>query len=201
MITSLEDALEAVDRAWATICQECNQVLGSELHYQAMIYHCLRSAGGVPVDQLGMNVRQFFPTVHSELFKTFAMAKAEGYRDGFEPVPDVVIFSQGVMGDWRRRRHDHTIKHMLAVIEIKASERAGTSLSLSEVVRDIHKLAAHRDEARHIGHDFAPIMLVVDSAREARERMKADWVMAAKSEAKANAVQWRYVSPEHCEVT
>jgi hypothetical protein len=49
MITKREDALAAIDKAWPTICEECLSVLGGELHYQAMIYHALRSAGGVPL--------------------------------------------------------------------------------------------------------------------------------------------------------
>jgi hypothetical protein len=200
MIATSQDALDAVDRAWPLICGETLQVLGSELHYQAMIYHCLRAAGGVPVTQLGMNVRQFIPAVQSELFKSFAASKAEGFRTGFEPVPDVVIFSEGVEGDWRRRRHEHTIKHMLAVIEVKASERAGKSLSLDEVVGDIRKLAAHREEVRILGGDFHPIMLVVDSARDAKERMRPESLVVAKDVAVCNAVQWRYVSPVQCEV-
>lgn len=200
MILKVEDALSAIDRAWPVICEECLRVLGSELHYQAMIYHCLRTAGGVPLTQLGMNVRQFIPTVQSELFKGFAASKAEGFQTGFEPVPDVVIFSEGVVGDWRRRRNQHTIAHMLAVIEVKASERAGKSLSLDEVVGDIRKLAAHREEVRHLGGDFRPVILVVDSARDAAERMKESAVAAARNDAQSKEVQWRYVSPMLCEV-
>jgi len=51
------DAKEALMRAWPSIVRECRQVLGSELHYQAMIYHCLRHYGKVPIDQIGMNVK------------------------------------------------------------------------------------------------------------------------------------------------
>lgn len=200
LIATSEQAIAAVDRAWPTICEECVEVLGSELHYQAMIYHALRTAGGVPVTQLGMNVRQFIPNVQSELFKGFAASKSEAFRTGFEPVPDVVIFSRGVGGDWRRRRHEHTVKHMLAVIEVKASERAGKSLSLDEVVGDIRKLAAHREEVLHLGGDFMPIMLVIDSARDASERMSPGALDTAKQAAVSQSVQWRYVSQAVCEV-
>jgi hypothetical protein len=170
-------------------------VLGSELHYQAMIYHTLRTAGGVPVDQLGMNVKQWIPNVQSEFFRRLDLAKKEEFRGGFEPVPDVVIFSPAVEGDWRRRRRDITITCMLAVLEVKASERAGGRLSLAEISNDIHKLTAHREEAQRLGYDFHPVMLVVDSAREESERMRSSAIAAARQIASEADVEWRYLSP------
>lgn len=195
MIASRQDALAAIDRAWTQIRDECLAVLGSELHYQAMIYHALRSTGGVPIDQLGMNVKQWIPEVRSALFRTRDLAKKESFGGGFEPIPDVVIFSPAVGGDWRRRRHSHTITCMLAVLEVKASERLGRRLSLSEVCNDIRKLAAHREEVQHLEHDFHPIMVVIDSARDDAERMRPPDVDAARQVARESNVEWRYVSP------
>lgn len=43
--------------AWPHIITECRQALGSELYYQAVVYHCLRAHGHVPIGQLGMNVK------------------------------------------------------------------------------------------------------------------------------------------------
>jgi hypothetical protein len=103
MIVNQEDARAALASAWPNIRRECLAVLDLELHYQAMIYFALRTAGGVPVTQLGMNVKQWIPDVQSDLFKAFDQAKHESSRGGFEPVPDVVIFSPAVEGDWRRR--------------------------------------------------------------------------------------------------
>lgn len=192
------DALRAIDGAWPQICAECTSVLGSELHYQAMVYHALRSSGRVPADQLGMNVKQWISNVQSELFRRLDLRKREAYRGGFEPIPDIVIFSRAVSGDWRRRRREHTLTCMLAVIEVKASERAGKRLSRAEVCGDVRKLAAHREEVQFIGFDFHPIMLVVDSAREAPERMRSDDISAARALARELEVEWRYVSPEDC---
>ena len=200
MIINREDALTAIDSAWPTICQEGLAVLGSELHYQAMIYHALRSAGGVPLNQLGMNVKQWIPNVRSELFKRFDEAKHEDYRGGFEPIPDVVIFSPAVEGDWRRRRAEYTLKCMLAVIEVKASERQDGRLYFDEIAKDIRKLSAHREEVLHLGFDFHPIVLVVDSAPEKAERMTKWSVEECRKLARERDVEWRYLSREEIQV-
>lgn len=200
MVSTYDGAMAAIDAAWPQIHDECLAVLGSELHYQAMIYHALRTSGGVPADQLGMNVKQFIANVQSELFKALDVRKREDYRGGFEPIPDIVIFSPAVGGDWRRRRREHTLGCMLAAIEVKASERAGKRLGLAEVLHDIEKLAAHRNEVRFLGSDFHPIMLVVDSAPEPRERMTANSIDNARSKARELGVEWRYLSPDDCHV-
>lgn len=59
------DALSALRRAWSPFVAECRSVLGSELHYQALLYHCLRTYGGVPSQQLGMNVKIWITDVVS----------------------------------------------------------------------------------------------------------------------------------------
>ena len=51
-ITTMSEALAALTTAWSLIVDECRAVLGGELHYQAVVYHCLRLTG-VPRDQLG----------------------------------------------------------------------------------------------------------------------------------------------------
>ncbi len=195
MITSQQHAMAAIDKAWPTICEECLAVLGSELHYQAMIYHALRMAGDVPVGQLGMNVKQWIPNVRSALFKSLDAAKHEHFQGGFEPIPDVVIFSPAVANDWRRRRREHTVTCMLAVVEVKASERAGKRLSLGEVTNDVQKLSAHREEVQSMGHDFHPVMLVVDSAHDISERMRLADLTKIRALSSELGVEWRYVSP------
>jgi hypothetical protein len=200
MIANRQDAQAAINRAWPVICEECLTVLGSELHYQAMIYHALRSAGGVPIGQLGMNVKQWIPNVRSELFRQFDLRKHEAFRGGFEPIPDIVIFSPDVAGDWRRRSRDRTIMFMLAVIEVKASERAEGRLSPGEVSREIRKLAAHREEAQFRGHDFHPVMIVVDSALKPAERMSLASVSAVRELSHELGVEWRYISPDETHV-
>jgi hypothetical protein len=89
---------------------------------------------------------------------------------------------------------------MLAVIEIKASERAKRRLSLGEVSRDIHKLCAHREEAQFLGYDFDPVMVVVDSARDKAERM-TQWSLSGVRElSRRLGVEWRYISPKEIQV-
>ena len=144
-----------------------------------------------------MNVKQWIPNVQSELFKKLDNRKHADFRGGFEPIPDIVIFSSAVDGDWRRRRRDHTIRCMLVAIEVKASERAGKRLTPAEVSHDIRKLSAHREEAQHLGYDFYPMMIVVDSAREHNERMTAPGVAAAQSLSMQTGIDWRYVGPPH----
>ena len=87
---SIEEAKVALKTAWPLIKSECLSVLGSELHYQAMIYHALRTDGRVPANQIGMNVKMWIDNPVSELFKRLSDRKHENYRRGFEPIPDVV---------------------------------------------------------------------------------------------------------------
>jgi hypothetical protein len=200
VIQTQSDAIEALDAAWPLIAEECRTVLGSELHYQAMIYHALRTMGRVPVSQIGMNVKQWIPNVRSELFVKFDLAKHVNYRGGFEPIPDIVIFNPGVGGDWRRRRFDNTIKCMLAAIEVKASERALSRLSVSEIAGDIEKLVAHRQEAKRLGSDFYAAVIVVDTAPLVEERMRSTALAEVRRISQANSVEFRYLSPFECVV-
>ncbi|MEQ1809859.1 MAG: hypothetical protein ABL889_08035, partial [Terricaulis sp.] len=48
--------------------------------------------------------------------------------------------------------------------------------------------------------DFQPVVIVVDTAVDAGERMTEDALSAARTEAIAQGVQWRYVSPMDAEV-
>ena len=67
---TLADALGALMRAWPPFATEYRSVLGSEPHYQALLYHCLRVYGQVPSRQLGMNVKMWITDVVSEHFRT-----------------------------------------------------------------------------------------------------------------------------------
>ena len=82
------DALDALKRAWPRFVGECRSVLGSELHYQALLYHCLRTHGEVPSRQLGMNVKMWITDVVSDLFRKLDEKKHPDYRGGFEPIPE-----------------------------------------------------------------------------------------------------------------
>lgn len=191
-----EDALEALNIAWPHIVMECRQALGSELYYQALVYHCLRSYGHVPIGQLGMNVKMWISDPVSLLFKRLDLRKHERYRGGFEPIPDVCFFSPQVGADWRRRKRHETLTSLLLAIEIKASERENGRLRSGEVIADIEKLAAHRDEVRARNSSFLPIAMVIDTAREATERMTDQSLKESQAAAKSLAVGFMYLSPE-----
>ena len=130
---SIEEARVALQNAWPQIKSECLSVFGSELHYQAMIYHALRIDGRVPANQIGMNVKMWIGKPISELFKKLSNSKHENYRGGFEPIPDIVIFKPDIDSDWRRRNNKNTLQNMLIAIEVKASERAKSRLRLAEI--------------------------------------------------------------------
>lgn len=195
MLKNKEDVIKVINDTWPHIIAECRQVLGSELHYQAMLYHCFRAYGGVPVDQLGMNVKQFISNPTTPLFKKYNEKRHPEYQGGFEPIPDIAFFSKGVEGDWRRRNRDNTIQHIIGVIEVKASERDQGRLRPKEVIDDIKKLAAHREEVLHRGGDMATIMMVIDTAPEPKERMTESSLSQVFDFAQPEGVSIYYLSP------
>lgn len=173
-------------------------MLGSELHYQAVVYHCLR--GHIPSSQLGMNVKMMIHDPQSELFKDLTQKRHPDFRSGFEPIPDVAVFSAHIEGDWRRRNNEATLRHMLVAIEIKASERDNSRLQPGEIEKDVLKLAAHREEARAQGSDFTPIMMIIDTAPVEAERMTAYGLQRVRNAAKEAEVSVFYLSPSDATV-
>ncbi|WP_304511499.1 hypothetical protein [Desulfobacula sp.] len=190
-------AIKNLTKTWPFIKEECLSVLGSELHYQAMIYHCLREYGQVPKDQIGMNVKMWIDNPVSALFKKLDKQKQEDYQGGFEPIPDIVLFSSSIHGDWRRRNRENTLKHMLLVIEVKASERESSRLRPGEIIDDIKKLAAHREEVIALDSNFYPVMMIIDSAPDINERMTEQALLKAKGMAESLNVGFLYASPEN----
>lgn len=189
------DAQRALHRAWPLIVRECRQVLGSEQHYQAVVYHCLRTAARVPIKQLGMNVKMWIERPRAKFFRVLDVRKHEDYRGGFEPIPDVVFFAPAIRGDWRRRQCDETLKQMIGAIEIKASERDQNRLQKGEIIRDIEKLAAHRQEKKHRHHrGFYAAIMVIDTAPNEEERVTGDGLAAIESAAVAADVEFFYLS-------
>lgn len=188
-------ALNTLTRAWPPFVAECRSVLGSELHYQAVLYHCLRVYGQVPPGQLGMNVKIWIEGVVSEYFQDPAGKKRPKYLGGYEPIPDVVIFRPEIDGDFRRRNYENTLRHMLMAIEVKVSERDQGRLIPSETVKDIVKLDALRIEARHRGSDMLPALVIVDTAPKANERMTPYTRRVTKAAAHKHGVSLFYVSP------
>ncbi len=191
---TLQEAQTALVQAWPAIQNECLGVLGSELHYQAMIYHCLRNHGSVPRQQLGMNVKMWIREPVTDLFQRLAISKNKDYQEGFEPIPDVVIFDDGIGSDWRRRNNEKTLLHMLIAIEVKASEREKGRLRPKEIITDVEKLVAHRSEAEHRGGQLLPVILIIDSAPLEKERMTADTLKKVIQTAADNNVELLYCS-------
>ncbi len=190
------DALDGFARAWPPFVAECRSVLASELHYQAVLYHCLRAHGLVPPGQLGMNVKVWIVDVVSEYFRKLDARKHPDYRGGFEPVPDVVIFRPEIRGDFRRRNRENTLRQMLAAVEVKASDRYRGRLRAGEIVDDVLKLKALRSEALHKGgSDVLGVVVVVDTAPEANERMTLEGRRTTEVAAREHGVGLFYVSP------
>lgn len=192
-------AIDLLERAWQLIVDEARAVLGGELHYQAVVYHCLR-ASGCPRTQIGMNVKQWIGEPISELFQRWDAKKHPDFRGGFEPIPDIVLFAPDIAGDWRRRNYINTLRHVTCAIEVKASERAGGRLSTGEITRDIYKLAAHRDEVVHRGGQMQTVMMVIDVAPLETERMKPASIDECELMASSKGVGFMYLSPvtERC---
>ena len=192
---NLDDAKQAIINSWPQIKKECLSVLGSELHYQAMIYHAFRESGKIPISQIGMNVKMWISNPVSDLFQALDKKKHKDYQGGFEPIPDLVIFKPLIEGDWRRRNNSETLRHILIAIEVKASERANKRLSPSEISLDIRKLAAHREEVVDKGNDMLPVMLIIDSAHSEKERMTKSALKSSEQLAIKLGVCFLYISP------
>lgn len=194
-MSSPSDVVALMIRAWPEIIEDCRAVLASELHYQAMVYHVLRWVG-VPRAQIGMNVKQWIENPVTEHFRALDLRKNEAFRGGFEPIPDIVLFDVGIAGDWRRRNQDRTLRHMIGAIEVKASERSGGRLTQGEILRDVAKLTAHRAEAEHRGRRLMPIMLVIDTAPKANERMRPSSRDVCRAASVGEGVGWMYMAPD-----
>jgi hypothetical protein len=143
-----------------------------------------------------MNVKQWVGNPVSDHFKILAASKNHAYRGGFEPIPDVVVFSPDVEGDWRRRSHENTLKCMLLAIEVKASERKDGRLTLGEIRGDIKKLVSHRQEVVARGGHMDCCVIIIDSAKESRERMLEEALDVAIQSAKDAEIGLLYVSPD-----
>jgi hypothetical protein len=195
-VKTSEDAHAAFERCWDYLVLDCRRILASELHYQAMIYFHLRVHGGVPVTQLGMNVKQRIMNPVTPLFQQRDQRKHVDYRGGYETIPDIVIFDSTIDGDWRRRNQESTLRAMLLAMEVKASERHEGRLHAGEIISDIRKLAAHREEVRYRGSDMMPLMLVIDTAPIKQERMRPDAIERMRTESETCGVSLYYLGVE-----
>ncbi len=143
-----------------------------------------------------MNVKMWISKPVAPLFRQLDEKKKEGFRGGFEPIPDVVMFSEGVNGDFRRRNNEQTLKCLSLVVEVKVSELAKARLTVGKVAADINKLAALRHECCHRGGNFYPVVMVLDTAPLAQERMTQYSYNKTKVIAEENRVGFLYCSPD-----
>ena len=61
-----------------------------------------------------MNVKMWISEPVTPLFQELDEKKHEQFRGGFEPIPDVAMFSEDVNGDWRRRNNEQTLNPHVA---------------------------------------------------------------------------------------
>ncbi|MCW2240761.1 hypothetical protein [Azospirillum canadense] len=194
MILTPTQALNALARAWPTIVAECRQVLGSELHYQAMIYHALRMTS-IQAQQLGMNVRQRIPEPSTCHFQGQVIVRGPCLTVA-ETIPDIVIFHPLVNGDWRGRNCTETLRHMLLIAEVKVSERDGGRLGYSEIARDIRKLIDSRREVVRFNARPETAMIIVDTAPSEKERMLLSGIDAVMTLCREHNVSFFYMNSE-----
>jgi hypothetical protein len=199
-ITRPEHAYARFLQAWPAIVEECRAVYASEAHYQAMVYHALRTAGQVPRSQLGMNVKIMIEDPRSPYFRECDSGKHPDYQGGYEPVPDIAIFHRWVWSDFRRRNCDETFDNLLLAAEMKVSERADSRLQPGEIIRDIRKLEALRHEVRewNPAMEIVPVMFVIDTAETAEGRMTRPSLEKVIERADDLEVPFFYCGPYRC---
>lgn len=137
------------------------------------MYRCFCDYGGVPLNQIGMNVKIRIYNPITSLFRELDRQKHKDFQGGYEPIPDIVLFSPEIKGDFRRRNRENTLRHMLMAIEVKASERENARLRPGEIIRDLEKLKAFQNEASRRRSYFVPTMIIVDTAPDENEKMLA----------------------------
>ncbi|MEJ8802827.1 hypothetical protein [Pontibacter sp. H249] len=174
MIQSPEEVRQAISKCFALVTSECRLILASELHYQAMLYHHLRQTGGIPFNQLGMNVKTTIPGVQNPFLLQKSLTRNTNYQNAdIEIIPDITVFTREIDHDWRRRNFANTLKETLYSLEVKASERHRGRLRQKEIETDIRKLVAQRAETERIYNRRIGVgMFIVDVAPDPGERMK-----------------------------
>lgn len=196
MIESKQICQNTISKCFGNIIHECRSVLGSELHYQAMVYHLLRQVGEVPLNQLGMNVKITIPNVSSPFLKERILKKKKNYQSfGIEIIPDISFFRSELNADWRRRNHINTFKETLYSLEIKASERHKGRISYPEIETDLLKLKAQAEETE-LQHDrkIGIGMMIIDVAPKLEERITDNSLTKIKAFSKLHSIDLWYFS-------
>ncbi len=95
----------SISNSYSKIIEECRSVLGSELHYQAMVYHLLRALGKVPLSQIGMNVKTTIEDCKTAFFKERITKKDKKFRsNNLEIIPDISFYSNSLKADYNLKR-------------------------------------------------------------------------------------------------
>jgi len=147
-----------------------------------------------------MNVKIWIDNPITALFRELDKRKHKKFQGGYEPIPDIVLFSPEIEGDFRRRNRKNTLRHILMAIEVKASERDQSRLAPGEIIEDILKLEAFRKEARRRRSNFVPTMIVIDTAPDKKEQMTEDSLQFILEEAREHNVGLFYLSPDRQEI-
>jgi len=197
MIETIEQIITSIEHSWQNIVDDCRLVLGSELHYQAMIYYNLRLYGKIPINQIGMNVKIRIDKPKSKLFIDKDKSKHPDFQGHFEPIPDIAIFKTQINSDWRRRNYKNTFKNLLYAIEIKASERENKRLSYKEITDDIDKLNALQFECKSKKNDIGVAIIIIDTAILPDEQMTKDTIEELVIYSKSKNVSFLYLSQEN----
>ena len=194
-INNVEQVRNSINNSFEQIQNECKSVLGSELHYQAIIYHCLRDFGNVPISQIGMNVKIWINNPKTSFLIERMNKKHINFREGQEIIPDITIFTENVKSDFRRRNYKNTLKETIYSLEIKASERENGRLQRNEIKIDIIKLKSQFTETK-LKHkkEIGIGIMVIDTAPKESEKMKKDTLDEVTEFAKENGVDFWYCS-------
>ncbi|MBP1840442.1 hypothetical protein [Formosa algae] len=172
-MTSKIEIQNSIHNSYSTIVNECRTVLGSELHYQAMVYSILRTKGKVPISQIGMNVKTCIENCQTEFLQERIRKKNIKFQSiDLEIIPDISVYEKSINSDWRRRNFKNTLKKTLYSLEIKASERHYNRLVFSEIKNDLFKLKAQYEETKiKFGKLIGIGMLIIDTAPKCEERI------------------------------
>jgi hypothetical protein len=94
MIQSPEEVKQIISSCFDLVVTECRLILASELHYQAMLYHHLRHPGGIPFNQLGMNVKTTITDVQNTYLLRKSFLRNANYQSAdIEIIPDITVFT------------------------------------------------------------------------------------------------------------
>lgn len=199
MLENKQKCQDAISKCFGNIIAECRTVLGSELHYQAMIYHLLRQVGEVPLNQLGMNVKTTISNVSSPFLQDRILKKNKNYQSfGIEIIPDISFFRTELNGDWRRRNHVNTFKNTLYALEIKASERHNGRISYKEIETDILKLTAQAEETQSQHRQkIGTGLIIIDTAPKLEERITNNSLTKIIDCSKLHSVDLWYFSQDN----